>query len=97
MENEDLDKVRNLIENNCQEDDVKEELVRKIVNSRSNKAVTQLLKVNLIDLDSSTDLFSSLQILTEFLNPVDSVDGGNEAENKNYNNPRMKDGLQVSF
>ena len=97
MENEDLDKVRNLIENNCQEDDVKEELVRKIVNSRSNKAVTQLLKVNLIDLDSSTDLFSSLQILTEFLNPVDSVDCGNEAENKNYNNPRMKDGLQVSF
>ena len=46
LENEDLEKVRNLIENNCQEDDVKEELVRKIVNSRSIKAVTHLLKVN---------------------------------------------------
>ena len=46
LENGDLDKVRNLIENNCQEDDVKEELVRKIVNSRSIKAVTHLLKVN---------------------------------------------------
>ena len=31
------------------------------------------------------------------MKPVDSVDGGKEVENKNYNKPRMKHGLQVSF
>ena len=70
LENEDLDRVRYLIENNCQEDDVKEELVRKIVNSRSNKAVTQPLKVNCSICIWMASQFFSLQILTEYPNPV---------------------------
>ena len=40
---------------------------------------------------------NSLQILIEYLNPVDSVDGGKEAEENSYNKQRMKHGLQVSF
>jgi len=45
LENRDLEKARQLIKNNFQEDDIKEEVIRKVVNSRSHEAVTQLLEI----------------------------------------------------
>ena len=45
LENRDLEIARELIKNNFQEDDIKEEVIRKVVNSRSHEAVTQLLEV----------------------------------------------------
>lgn len=45
LENRDLEIARKLIKNNFQEDDIKEEVIRKAVNSRSHEAVTQLLEV----------------------------------------------------
>jgi len=45
LENNNYEQARQLIKNNFQEDDIKEEVIRKVVNSRSNEAVTQLLKI----------------------------------------------------
>ena len=45
LETGDLDKVRDFMRNNCQEDEVKEEITRKVVNSRCNALVVKLLKV----------------------------------------------------
>eukprot|EP00092_Neocalanus_flemingeri_P100835 GFUD01128833.1.p1 GENE.GFUD01128833.1~~GFUD01128833.1.p1 ORF type:complete len:954 (-),score=174.91 GFUD01128833.1:65-2926(-) len=78
LDDGDVDLAKRLIRNNYPEDDVKEELIRKIVNSRNNFAVTQLI-----------------EIMAEFLTPLDTVDGGTNGTDNNFNKPRLKQNIKV--
>ena len=48
LENKNIITVKQLVTSNYNKFEVKEELIRKVVNSRSNIAISQLLQVNLL-------------------------------------------------